>query len=423
MIRRVRLFAVLGVLLALVAWVGLDIWAGRRVEAEYLRLEKKYGSLDGRSVVAHAVDPEYNSARFMRAAADLAVRYHPPTDFSFGVLLASFKRFEELPQSANPPEALRAFLEANRDAMRLADEARTRHQASWGADHGVSGGADMPSFLQIRTVSNALYFAALLDVKAARPDEAAQQVAGGLAVASSIRNEPALIAQLIRISIATQQCDAIERLIARSEPSKAALEELARALVENTAPDPVYAGILAELRIGNTALLRMERGERTFLSEYANSRMWAGPLLARIGRPFLRIGRVHYLQDMERLLEVLAGPRPRQASQKSARLWEFRRLAPSYSRGLERAADSGDDFVTVMSVTQVGVALRRYRLDHGSYPDDLSALVPAYLSRVPKDAVTGRPPVYMRRGAGFTLKGEAVRTGATNPALEWTVDK
>ena len=61
---------------------------------------------------------------------------------------------------------------------------------------------------------------------------------------------------------------------------------------------------------------------------------------------------------------------------------------------------------SVLGVTEIGVALRRYRLDRGSYPDELSALVPAYLARLPIDPVTGRPPVYARSGAGFTLKAE-----------------
>ena len=75
--------------------------------------------------------------------------------------------------------------------------------------------------------------------------------------------------------------------------------------------------------------------------------------------------------------------------------------------GLERAIDSGDMHNSVLGVTEIGVALRRYRLDRGSYPDELSALVPAYLARLPIDPVTGRPPAYARSGAGFTLKAAA----------------
>jgi hypothetical protein len=182
--------------------------------------------------------------------------------------------------------------------------------------------------------------------------------------------------------------------------------------------------LLAELRIGNTALMKMERGERTFLSDYSNS-VWVGPL-ARIGRPFLRLGRIQYLADMERLIQVQRGGRPRPASAPPARRrpWDARRLSPGYTRGLERAMDSGDRFMGVLAVTELGVALRRYRLTHGIYPDAVSALVPQYLSRLPMDPVTGRPPTYLRNGAGFTLKGEVVgKDSPVSSALEWTVSK
>ena len=94
--------------------------------------------------------------------------------------------------------------------------------------------------------------------------------------------------------------------------------------------------------------------------------------------------------------------------------------------GLERAIDSGDLHSNVLGVAETGVALRRYRLDHGSYPDNLPALVPDYLPRLPVDTVTGRPPADARAGPGFTLKAEPVRTDAVqpvHPALEWAVSR
>ena len=71
------------------------------------------------------------------------------------------------------------------------------------------------------------------------------------------------------------------------------------------------------------------------------------------------------------------------------------------------AADEGfEQFNSTLNATELAVALRRFRLDHGTYPDDLSALVPAYAARVPIDPFTGQPPVYSRQGAGFHLHAE-----------------
>lgn len=89
------------------------------------------------------------------------------------------------------------------------------------------------------------------------------------------------------------------------------------------------------------------------------------------------------------------------------------------SARLVRTAAAGDTHDRVLAVAQIGVALRRYR---GSYPDDLSALVPAYLAQLPIDRVTGKPPVYARNSPGFTLKAASLtRDSPMNAALDWTI--
>jgi hypothetical protein len=402
--RRLRLFLLLGILVALVAGIGLDVWTRRQLDREVARLEGRYGSLRGRTLVAPPVGAEYNSARFVRAAAALTVR---PSGTTYGMLMASVKDFEKQPASPTLPPDLQAFLDANTEAMRLAGEAIDRHQSSWDADY--AGGGYVPRLLDIRTLSDAIALAAILDRKAGRDEEASRKTAAGLAVAASLRHEPSLISQLIRIAVATQQCEAARALIAGSAPSKAALETLARALADNRETDPMRVGLLAELRFGHGELVAMERQP-----------------LGRIGRPFVRLAKMHYFREMERLIEIQAGRRPRPPFPDHPRYGrlDWRRFAARFVPGLERAIVSGDKHNSVLGVTEIGVALRRYRWDRGSYPDELSALVPAYLARLPIDPVTGRPPVYARRGAGFTLKAEIIRTySSADAALEWAVAK
>jgi len=62
-------------------------------------------------------------------------------------------------------------------------------------------------------------------------------------------------------------------------------------------------------------------------------------------------------------------------------------LARSLSRDLNTVArvEAMDDSAAV------GVALARYRLDHGKMPAQLSDLVPAYLDEIPQDPFSGKP--------------------------------
>jgi hypothetical protein len=134
--RRVLVLLMIGISAAGILWIGLDLWAGGRVDREVARLEKRYGSLDGHSIVAPAVAAEFNRARFVRAAVALTVR---PANTSYGKLLASATSFDQQTSPSAEPADVRAFVDSNRDAIQLALEARTRHQASWDADY--AGGA------------------------------------------------------------------------------------------------------------------------------------------------------------------------------------------------------------------------------------------------------------------------------------------
>ena len=102
----------------------------------------------------------------------------------------------------------------------------------------------------------------------------------------------------------------------------------------------------------------------------------------------------------------------------------MRRWVSTFTAGLERSIESGDRFTSGLNAAELAVALRRFRLDHGSYPDELSALAPEYLASVPIDPFTGRPPVYARKGAGFELHAEGPKSRTPRPPeLDWVVPK
>jgi hypothetical protein len=73
-----------------------------------------------------------------------------------------------------------------------------------------------------------------------------------------------------------------------------------------------------------------------------------------------------------------------------------------------------------LAVTQVGLALERYRAEKGEYPPMLSALAPEYLSAVPADVTTGRPLHYHRVPDGATVFGNG---GYGDMNERWTTGK
>jgi len=436
--RRVRLIVLVALLVLLAAWVGMDLWAGRRLNEEVARLEKRYGSLATRLLRSPARIPAAdNRARVARAAAALTVfEFDSEQGRAVERFLAAseqarvVERYLAANATSPAPAEVRAFVETNRPAIRVAEEARARARSSWEADY-VSD-RNTPGFLDLRELSNAMYLSALIDVQEGRADSAAHAAGTGLVVASTFRDEPSLVAQLIRIALATIQLRATQQVVIRGEPSRGALEDLARCLAENRLPAQVGVGLLGGLRQAHAIWSKLENGHaEAVYDETGNRASWFLGAMAQLNRPIVRLGHARSLQAFGRLLDIEYGPRPRPAFEPAPPpIWMpgLKSLYAGFTAGFARSIDSGDEFASALGAAEIAVALRRFRVDHASYPEDLAALVPAYLSAVPVDPFTGRPMVYARRGAGFELHGEwpkdlGSRLRPRPALLDWVVAK
>jgi hypothetical protein len=93
--------------------------------------------------------------------------------------------------------------------------------------------------------------------------------------------------------------------------------------------------------------------------------------------------------------------------------------------GISRSIRSGDEHRAVLMMASTAVALRRCRLERGSYPEHLDELAPVFLPRAPVDPFTGRDPDYARSGAGFTLRVAAPpeTQDATRELLRWDLPR
>ena len=299
--RRVWLLVLVLTLVFLLAHTGLDLWAGHQVDQEVARLEKRYGSLAETTLRLPPVPAADNRARVVRAAAALTILENGSPQ------QRALNRFLAARTSPLVPADVRAFVDANRAAIRLAGDSRARRQSNWDVDYVSDRG--MPPLMELRTLSNAIYVSSLIDLEEGRPDGAAQAIGAGLAVASTLRQERLLLAQLVRISLVAVQVQALQLVIAQAEPSKAALEDVARWLAENRAPAPMDVGLTSEVKYGHAMMTRLESGRVEDLGGKPLS--WLASPLAWLGRPLIRLAHVRYLRQVGALLELQVGPRPR----------------------------------------------------------------------------------------------------------------
>jgi len=73
---------------------------------------------------------------------------------------------------------------------------------------------------------------------------------------------------------------------------------------------------------------------------------------------------------------------------------------PNFRRATETAVRAE----TERQLTVAAIALRRYRLRHGTFPPELDALIPKFLSSLPCDCMSGKAPGYrLKEGGDFVL--------------------
>jgi hypothetical protein len=71
-----------------------------------------------------------------------------------------------------------------------------------------------------------------------------------------------------------------------------------------------------------------------------------------------------------------------------------------------------------ISLARLAIALERFWLKHGSYPEKLSDLLPDFIDTLPVDMDTGEPPSYTRMdGDTFMLQGPPTRGATYAPRL------
>jgi hypothetical protein len=414
--RRVRVVLLLTVLVSLVAYTGCDLWAARRVARALAPLEARYGSFKDVTLSGPTVPAPENRARLVSAAAALV---NAGTDQE----RSAVRRFVSDPAAKAVPPDLRAYMESNAEALRLARQFVTRTRSGFGVDYRSSG--DRPPLLDMRNLSNVIYIAALQAMEAQRQDEAVALIVAGMALSSAGRDEPDLITQLIRIAVADPPVAALQRLMQAGELSKGELEQLAHALAENRDPLPMTIGLIGEVKHIHSVFSNLEAGRNADVG--ASNVPWPifGPM-ARPFRPLLRFAHARYLEQAAVLLDSQTGPRPRAPRRDTSMPppWSFiGRMSQTFTAGLARTIETGDEFARQMAAAELAVALRRCKLDRVVYPDSLDAVVPAYLPTVPTDPLTGRPPVYTRDGDGFTLTLSPSESSPAKklPASVWKV--
>lgn len=248
-----------------------------------------------------------------------------------------------------------------------------------------------------------------------RNAEASRDVVTCLRLPEALANSPLYLFLLMRVATASQAIDTVREGLAFQSWSDRELAEIDRALMVMNYPAAMAQAVRGERGFGNQMFERIYQKKGETPAEKAWSSQEISPYLwifgagddARRNMLFQTV-----IDALDRVPGEGLGARSFatfQAEHTALRssAWNFLRFRitaltfPDFTNVAGRAALLQDRIIQ----TRIAVALERYRLRHGAYPDSLAALVPEFLPAVPVDVATLLPPKYTREpSGGFSLQ-------------------
>lgn len=330
----------------------------------------------------------------------------------------------ELPELGRPlpPQtkaAIAAFVQRNTTVLDAYREGMRFEKARYPSDLNQGIDTKVPHLAKQKRAAHIAQLSAILHAENKQPQAATENLLILLAGAQSLKDEPLLISQLVRVACFGIAKEALERVLNTVSLPKADLERLAN----------VLDAIEAELA-GGTAFTRAIAGERIMALHVfglPNDR------LVEFREVFERIHHVQYAtnspswksNDVTRNLDAQRAfieetfnqsfslrnnPFPDRlevdnhfatASHVGASNdFSFAKLLPSFSRAAVREAAA---LLTIRRM-QTAIALERYRAARENrYPFSLHELVPDFLAAVPHDPFDGKPLSYARNGDSYEM--------------------
>lgn len=246
-----------------------------------------------------------------------------------------------------------------------------------------------------------------------RDETAASSVIASLALARSLKDEPLLISQLVRIACQSVAVSSLEGVLSRTQVSSNQLVNLSQALADAEDLSLMTRGYVGDRCIQNDAFEQLASGKITPADAFGfldQTPLWAGPafLLYRASG-LLEIDHITLVTVVNEVVEAskLAPPdelKTMKSLENSIRGLPFNTVIshmvlpglPSISLKCARSA-------ATLRTARLAIAVERFRLARGELSGSLAELLPAYLNAVPQDPFDGQPLRYKKLEKGYLV--------------------
>ncbi|MBN2138785.1 MAG: hypothetical protein JW720_13335 [Sedimentisphaerales bacterium] len=304
-------------------------------------------------------------------------------------------------------EAVSAYISQNKEALDSMRKIAGFEHTRYPIDLSLGNNVMLYHAQDTRNMVRLLELEGIRHAEQGASEAAVESVKDIYGLACSLRAEPMLISQLVRIACEAVGVRAVERLVNRARLDETKLSELEgllnkaqtesdlrralageRCMIFDAFEDPRKLGLQI---IGQGGLKRVLLG----LYRGAGLTTKGAIIYLDFAEEFMR---VNELPENERIAAAKAVEK--KLEQKSGiAILMVRMLVPGYRRVMEIHLRS----IAQLRTASAGLAVERYRLAEGKLPEALNELVPEYLDVVPKDPFDGAELRFKRLEKGFMV--------------------
>ncbi len=327
-------------------------------------------------------------------------------------------------------------------ARRLANFPKGKFPITWSLDDLSTHLAQVQ---EARNVANIMWYDAFLRAQENDPDGALVSCHALLNTGRAVGDEPTLLSQHVHLAIQALALRTIERVLAQGQPGEPGLQNLQRLLEDEESQPLLLIGIRGERALIDRLLETLENGQ-------ADLKRWMGrpkPEIELLLFGSLKSSRASLLDFQTEIVEAAKLADDKQAA-------EFKRLEISMVNRSTAVRELGPGVVrsdgafrrtkALLRCAIVALAVERYRLQLGRWPESLADLSPQrqqgptdkplagaagygpdLIGTIPMDPFIGKPLRYRRLADGVVIysvgpdgKDDAGKIDRMNPSAPGT---
>jgi len=297
---------------------------------------------------------------------------------------------QPLPDSTKAAVAL--FIAENAEALKLLHAASRMTECRFPLDFAQGYGMNMPHLRLLRDGARMLELEALLKAEEGHPDEAAEAAKACIGVSRSLRNEPVLISQFVRMAIDSIGVMSVERVLSRAAVPEKQLADISAALETGEEKEGLVRALAGE-RCMAGELFNMELKYSLKPLKSAGIQEWDHLTVLRLTSELVSAaqGPLQAMRDRQREIEMEISKVPR--------LFVFTQMTLPTPSVLEKQLRR----FALLRSGRAAIAVERFRMANGRLPDSLAELVPRWMNSAPADPFTDKPLLYRKLNKGFVV--------------------